>query len=400
MLIKHNFYLPNHLQKIIFPLPEFEKVIKKHIKLAKAQIQENCILEYYKEELSLIEEITTKINSCYKQAIIIGVGGATASSRPYVHYHDFHSTKFKLLYSDNISLAQQTKIFTKNNLKKSAIIVISRSGESVETLAQVSNIIKKYQIFFDKNYDIGKHFFIIANGENTLQNIAKSINANFFNYNCKSGKFSAFSTPGLLPAKLINLNPEKILNGAFEALKQAEKAFESAWVNFNLMQLGYNINILSHYDNRYAELLKWFSQITSEITGKNGKGSASIVTGINDQHSSWQLFIAGPKDKYFTLFTDENHKKDKSYAALIGREYYKLNKESLITNNMPIREIIFSKATDESFGFLMMSLLLEAVILANLMNITPITHPEIERQKETLSKLFASKFDNYFKQKL
>ena len=52
---------------------------------------------------------------------------------------------------------------------------------------------------------------------------------------------------------------------------------------------------------------KWYLQLWAESLGKENKGiTAHHSVGTTDQHSQLQLYIDGPKDKFFT-FISTNH---------------------------------------------------------------------------------------------
>ena len=58
------------------------------------------------------------------------------------------------------------------------------------------------------------------------------------------------------------------------------------------------------YADRLERLTRWHVQLFAESLGKNGKGFTQVAAlGPVDQHSQLQLFIAGPRDKLFTIVT-------------------------------------------------------------------------------------------------
>ena len=58
------------------------------------------------------------------------------------------------------------------------------------------------------------------------------------------------------------------------------------------------------YADRLERFTRWYVQLWAESLGKDGKGTTPIgALGPVDQHSQLQLFIAGPRDKLFTVIT-------------------------------------------------------------------------------------------------
>ena len=53
---------------------------------------------------------------------------------------------------------------------------------------------------------------------------------------------------------------------------------------------------------------KWYLQLWAESIGKQNRGVTALhATGTTDQHSQLQLYLDGPKDKFFTIIKS-NHK--------------------------------------------------------------------------------------------
>ena len=67
---------------------------------------------------------------------------------------------------------------------------------------------------------------------------------------------------------------------------------------------GKNIAVLMAYADRLERFSRWYVQLWAESLGKDGKGTTPLgALGPVDQHSQLQLFIAGPRDKLFTVIT-------------------------------------------------------------------------------------------------
>ena len=394
MIIEQNFHLPQKFQTLATKSSATTKALQEKMEKAKSLIKDQCCLESSSREIALIEKLTTKILASYNKAIIVAVGGAMSSSRSFTACKNYQSEEFQLIYSDSMNTQKQAAIFTEDNLRDSAVIIISRSGETAETISQTHIIIDRYYQYFGKDYSLGKHFFIITEGDNLLKKIAHRIEANIFDYISKTGKFSAFSMVGLLPARLIDLSPKEIIDGAMLTLASPKNAIEAAWLNYQLLPIGYNINILSHYNDIFDYILTWYTQISSEIIAKKDRGFTSIVTGMFDQHGLWQLFLAGPADKYFTFLISEDKSNISEVNQLIEKTYYQSNLKRLKEREAPVRELIIDKVDSEHIGALAMQFLLEMVILADLLDVSPILHPDIDKSKKLLSQIYSTYLKN------
>ena len=224
--------------------------------------------------------------------------------------------------------------------------------------------------------------------EARLSDLGNKIKATFIEYISDSGKFSSFTTVGMLPAKLIGLSPEKIVQGALEVFNPCVDVVEAVHVSYSLIKEGYDISVMSYYNDLLDQLSFWYSQVASEIIAKSGKGFTPITTrGVFDQHGFWQLLISGPCDKYFTILIDKSGYDDNKLNKKIEDNYHKLTLKRLKRNYLPIRELIIDKLDEKTLGYLSMSFMIELTLLAGLLDISPLTQPIIDQSKRIMSYL-------------
>ena len=125
------------------------------------------------------------------------------------------------------------------------------------------------------------------------------------------GRFSVLTNVGLLPAAALGLDIGAIRDGAATALapvlaqararrcarRRRRRAGDRA-------RQGKPIAVMMAYADRLERFTRWYVQLWAESLGKDGKGTTPIAAlGPVDQHSQLQLFIAGPRDKLFTVIT-------------------------------------------------------------------------------------------------
>lgn len=400
MTITERLFLPEHYKKVSNYSRHSSQSSSNKIKEICASVISLCNLHRSEEEIRIIDDVAKLITDNFSQAIIIGIGGAISSSRIYTSSINYSSSKFKLLYSASLSKTIQDLIFTPENLKKSAIIVFSKSGETVETLVQVISLIKKYTHFFGSEFNIGKHFYIVSSNNNTLSEIGSSIGATILDYSAKSGKFSEFSLVGLLPAKLLDLSITDIVEGASKTIGNANKIFDFSAIQYKLIEYKFSSHVFAVYRDELLNLASWYNQISAEICAKNNYGINSIATSISEQHSLWQLFLSGPKDKFFTLLCEESSIDDCEVNDLISNSYFKLNKKFLKYQEIPFREIIVDKFSAKNLGSLVMRFLLENMILADFNNICPIKNDNLDRSKKILKRMYSKKILANFKNEI
>jgi glucose-6-phosphate isomerase len=137
------------------------------------------------------------------------------------------------------------------------------------------------------------------------------------------GRFSVLSPVGLLPAALVGIDIEGLLDGARLALERAEiddlqqnpAALYAALHHEADQNQGARIHVLMPYTDRLRELAEWFRQLWAESLGKRVNREGRTVhagptpvgaVGATDQHSQVQLFMEGPYDKAITFITVED----------------------------------------------------------------------------------------------
>ena len=129
-----------------------------------------------------------------------------------------------------------------------------------------------------------------------------------------SGKFQDIGQSFLkaIQLALFDLENENIIStyeqaaaeGSFDEHLKLAKFFTS---NINTNQT--KNSVLMTYSDALFYFGKWYMQLWAESIGKDGKGITPIhAVGTTDQHSQLQLYLGGPKDKFFSFITT-NHSK-------------------------------------------------------------------------------------------
>ena len=168
---------------------------------------------------------------------------------------------------------------------------------------------------------------------------------------------------------------------------------------------GIKASVLMPYLDRLEIFGKWYRQLWAESLGKDGKGTTPIdALGTIDQHSQLQLYLDGPKDKFFTLIISEMIQKggllpkdlinSPGIAYLAGRSVGDLMAaeqqatiETLVAHNCPTRVLEIRHLDEYTLGALMMHFMLETIIAADLMDVNPFNQPAVEEGKVLVRKM-------------
>ena len=412
--MKHNInncFLDPVIKKDLFKstLNNIVKIIDK-IKNPKDPLLLSFLNQFNSYEKKIINKLALYHQKNFKDVIVLGTGGSSKAGRTFVQiaYRTFgRNPKFpKITFLENIDFQDFRDLFKKINLKKTGVIVISKSGETSETLIQFLVFLTKFRVNFQKK-KIYKYFTVITKkGNSSLRNLAKDFSINVIDIDSNlSGRFSAFSPVGLLPAAISGLNTEKIMQGAKtlldKSLKKQENApFEGAALHYAAQNSKINISVLLTYTERLRNFGFWHEQLIAESLGKKNSGFTPIHSmGATDQHSLLQLFLEGPKDKLITFITLKKQKdqikinnklltkvkklsflKKKSLNKLLDFEMDKVCR-LLSDYKRPYRIITLKKCDEYEIGYLMMNFMLETIILAFLNNLNPFDQPAIDKGK-------------------
>jgi len=221
-----------------------------------------------------------------------------------------------------------------------------------------------------------------------------------------SGRYSVLSETGMFPAALMGLNLKK-----FKNLKKLlkDKKFTSVLIQnvaciSTFISKKINNSVILSYDSNLNDLGYWYQQLVAESLGKNGKGVNPILSfGPKDHHSLLQLYLDGPKDKFFTFF-NSSQKKDKLKInqSIIPKnmKFLKNKKLSSIVEaqcnavknifkikKIPFRQITFNKNNEEELGEIFTFFALETIFLAGLMKVDPFDQPAVEQVKIETKKI-------------
>ncbi len=338
----------------------------------------------------------------YRKVLVLGVGGSSLGGKTLT------ALKFqnKLEFLESIDPTTVQNSLNKIDLKNTFFLVISKSGETIETICQTLIILDKLRKLKIKNY--AKQFlFITESKDNSIAKIAQEIGSEIANHSKKiGGRFSCFSVVGILPAMIAGLNAKKIRQGAQKVVKEFlngdEKIINSCAMQLWLYEQGFVSNVIMPYVDNLKNFTDWYRQLWAESLGKKGFGSVPINSmGTIDQHSQLQLYLDGPKDKFFTFITAQSHQHDfaikdlKACPTLFGSkklsQIVEVEQETTIEvlnqKKLPIRIFEIKKLDEEVLGGLMMQMFLETILIAYVKEINPFDQPAVELRKELAKKI-------------
>ncbi len=355
-------------------------------------------IKYAKAQAKLCAPHAKVINDNYTDLIVIAMGGAMLNPATAIGLSNRRggATKIHFLYNTD-PLALQN-LLSKISLKNCAILAVSNSGETLETIALVGVMIAE----FEKAgiADLGKRFYFITNPlEGKLYKIAQKINATILPHTEKiSGRYSGLTNVTSFAAQVAGIDMDQYLSGANvvinDFLEQKENS-QSAISAANIFKASKPMIINIGYLQQFDSYLEWYSQIISESLGKDGQGITPVRgLGPNDQHSMLQLYLDGPKDKLYSLFyikelsqelqgyntcslKELDYISSKSLANIHSANF-EATKQALINRDLPVRTVILKDLSARTIGALVAHSMLEVIMLGHIMQVNPFNQPGVE----------------------
>ncbi len=394
--------------KINFTNVNFEKDIylPENIESLNNDIKKICLelpaLNIVKDEnlLNYTIKQTEKFKRNKKYFVVFGTGGSNLGARALIN--TLIEQPKNILFFDNIDpLFFQNKIINLD-LNTTGFIIISKSGTTPETLSQFGSMIN---IAREKNnLDIlFKNSLVVTEFKNSpLFNIAKKNNCILLEHKKDiGGRYSIFSNVGMIPAILAGLDVKKIHLGALKAIEKNNflDAFKFAQIFKFSTRDNYLSNVMMTYSDGLTYFGKWYLQLWAESIGKKNRGITALhAIGTTDQHSQLQLYLDGPKDKFFTFIKSNYYKKglkidaetmkDESVNYLINKTMGDLmhaEQDATIgtfkLNNFKYREILLNEINEEAMGTLMAISMIETIAACIYFKVDPFDQPAVEQGK-------------------
>ena len=331
----------------------------------------------------------------FKKIAIIGMGGSILGSEAINNFLE-KKIKKKVYFFDNLEQEKISNFKKNNNLKNILFIIISKSGNTIETLSNVLylNIIKKNS----------KNIILITEKKNNfLLSLVQKYNL-FFVEHKKSigGRFSVLSEVGLLPAYLMGINIKKLRLNIKKIFKKKENLIlKKSTINLAALLSTKKLTnlIFLNYAPELEKFLFWCQQLIAESLGKNGYGFLPVISNApKDHHSLLQLYLDGPKNKLFYIFSlDEKYKASylRSSLKFLNKKSLKDIKfaqknaliQSLKKNNIPFREFKIKKISEDVIGELFSYFMFETIVVGKLLKINPFDQPAVEQVKNITKKI-------------
>jgi glucose-6-phosphate isomerase len=372
------------------------------------------------DDLAGIRDAAKRLSAGASDIVFLGTGGSSLGGQTVAQLAGCGVPGLgalrdgpRLHFMDNLDPDTYAAMLERLPLAATRFVAISKSGGTGETLMQAIAALaavraaglaaRTPELFF------GITEPAVAGRHNGLRDLFAGHGVAMLDHDPDvGGRFSVLTNVGLLPAAVAGLDIAALRRGAAAALAPVLEgkapgevpAAVGAALNAALAATkGKPIAVLMAYADRLERFTRWYVQLWAESLGKAGQGTTPIAAlGPVDQHSQLQLFIAGPRDKLFTVITaaaaGRGPRLDAGLAAAAGEPGFagktigdlvaaqgRATAATLARNGCPVRTIGLDRLDEASLGELLMHFMLETIIAAHLLGIDPFDQPAVEEGK-------------------
>ncbi len=370
------------------------------------------------DDLDAIRQAADRVRANATDVVFLGTGGSSLGGQTLAQLAGHAVPGLSVLrapprvhFMDNLDPLTFGALLEKLPLATTRFVAISKSGSTGETLMQTAAALAAVKAV-GLQARVGELFLglsepaMLGKG-NGLRNLLGPDVPMLDHHTGIDGRYSALTNTGLLPAALLGLDVTAVRVGAAAALapvlagKPAAEvpAALGAALSVALGRQGKSISVLMAYADRLERFTRWYAQLWAESLGKDGNGFTPVAAlGPVDQHSQLQLFIAGPRDKLFTIVTVAaaglGPRIDAELAARAGEPDFagktigdlvaaqaRATTETLVKNGCPVRTLHLETLDEGRLGELLMHFMLETMIAARLLGVDPFGQPAVEEGK-------------------
>jgi glucose-6-phosphate isomerase len=367
------------------------------------------------------------------RVVVLGVGGSSAGARALFEalrsgYHNDLPPEVRLgvprLYfegdsADNdafqelLDLLQTTCVDPELREERWAVIVVSKSGSTLETAAAQRIFRREAAEYYGPRSSRLRQLWVTVTGATgKLRDLARSEGQGdddvFTIPDNVGGRYSVLTPAGLLPAAVMGLDVRALLLGAAAMTKRfLEEPFDRnpvlqyAGVNYLMTEeVGKSVRVLSVWSKKLEALGRWYDQLLAESLGKQGRGATPLtVVQTRDLHGRGQQHQEGPRDKVINNLVVKNPRTPPVAIGMADRNEDQLNAlarktlpdvlaAALRGSNQayqdvarPTADLVVPILSEHTMGQLLQLLMLATVVEGRLMGINPYGQPGVEAYK-------------------
>lgn len=345
--------------------------------------------------------------------VLVGIGGSSAGTRAV--YEALATpegpTLLVLEGIDTRHMADTLLALEHVPLEDMAIVVVSKSGTTTETLANAAVLLEELKEVHGEA--IVERVVVVTDAGTPLAHVGTEEHMLVVPMPEEvGGRFSLYTTACLVPLALLGIDIEELVASARESMTRALGGEEDApcagaALLYAHADHGTRIHVLFPQDERLQGIAEWWEQLLAESIGKEeteagapfGEALLPVLMSARQLHSTAQLFFSGFEGIFTTFITatpaqgKEYHIAQEGVGGLLAmggdRTYGRITsalgagvREAYEDAHLPHAVLDLGECTPHSVGALLAHRMLEVMCLAHLFSINAFDQPHVELYKE------------------
>jgi len=402
------------------------------------------ILDQYRRkgdasELGRVLRLANRLKEGVDRVVVLGIGGSYLGAKAlfdalcHANHNELPAKlrmgKPRIYFEGNnvdndavaelLELLENTCVDPEIPEERWGLVVISKSGGTIETAAAYRALRTELAKYYGPKSEKLKQYIVPITGpKGKLRDLVKAEGIPDDDIltipDDVGGRFSVFSSVGLLPAAVMGLDVRALLLGAAAMTKRfVEEPFDRnpvlqfAAIN-HLMATEKNMTtrVMAVWSKKLESVGFWYDQLLSESLGKTG-GGATPLTSVytRDLHSRGQQHQDGQRNKMINNLLVRQHKHQPIVVGMNDRNEDDLNqfsRKSLPdildaafrgTNQAyadvarPTADLVLPTISEHTIGQLLQMLMLATIVEGRLLGTNPYGQPGVEAYKKNMMAL-------------
>lgn len=332
------------------------------------------------ETLSHLDEIKSfvqEVKGKFTHALLLGMGGSSLAPEVFRLSFGVKEGFLDLEVLDSTDPGAVLDYTNKFDPKTTLYIISTKSGGTIETLSFFKYF---YTYCKEKIGDYaGQHFIAITDPGSKLEEMAKELNFRkiFINNPNIGGRYSVLSFFGSVPAALVGVDIEKLLNNAkniADDCKNKESLSSDIGIAMAVLAQKGRDKLTFVYSKQIESFGTWVEQLIAESTGKDGVG----ILPIEAESLESPEFYSDDRVFVYTHFADDSEKS--------------LKIEALKNAGHPVIEIVLDNVYDLGAEFLRWEF--ATAVSGWKLGIQPFDQPNVESAKIEAKAMINSFYEN------
>lgn len=366
-------------------------------------------------ELNMIKAAAEKIRRESRVVVVLGIGGSYLGARAAIEFlkgdkYNLSAVKSPKIFfaGNNISPAYTKKIMALSALEDISLIVVSKSGNTLETTVAFRVFLNLMHAKYGDR--ISERVYVITDAKSGALREYSSLSgcASFSIPENIVGRYSVLSPSGLLPMAVAGIDIEDVIKGAQDTANvSTEAAITYAAARRLLYKSGKKIELIASFEPDFRYMGEWWRQLFAESEGKQHKGIFPIFEEFPaDLHSIGQYIQDGERTIFETFINfDTSSSKliipqceiNDGYDTLMGVDYNVVAdttrrgvKKAHTEGGIPVIELSTGDITPFTFGSITQFFMLACSISALMLGVNPFDQPGVEAYKNNFHVFFPS----------